>query len=111
MARAITVTPAAKAKIEAVRAKSGHSDACLRIAITGRRAGQFVYELDLVAREDAPVTDIRIEMPDLGLLVEPGSAANLEVAVIDPDPSALGGALRIDNPNEAWRDPAPTRIQ
>src|SRR6202162_3735304 len=101
----ITVTPAAKAKIEAVRAKSGHPDARLRIAIAGRRGGQFVYELDLVAPEDAPATDIVIETPDLGLLVEPGSAAKLEGAVIDLDPSALGGALRIDNPNEGWRDP------
>jgi Fe/S biogenesis protein NfuA len=111
MPPAITVTPAAKAKIEAVRAKSGHADACLRIAIAGRRGGQFVYELDLVAPEDAPVTDIRIETSDLGLLVEPGSAANLEGAVIDLDPSALGGALRIDNPNEGWRDPVAARIQ
>jgi Fe-S cluster biogenesis protein NfuA len=69
MPPAITVTPAAKAKIEAVRAKSGHPDACLRIAIAGRRGGQFVYELDLVAPEDAPATDIRIETPDLGLFV------------------------------------------
>jgi Fe/S biogenesis protein NfuA len=107
----ITVTPAAKAKIEAVRAKSGHPDACLRIAIAGRRGGQFVYELDLVAPEDAPATDIVIETPDLRLLVEPGSAANLEGAVIDLDASALGGALRIDNPNEGWRDPVAARIQ
>src|ERR1700731_2754891 len=105
MPPAITVTPAAKAKIEAVRTKSGHSDACLRVAIAGRRGGQFVYELDLVAPEDAPATDIKIATSDLGLLVEPGSAANLEGAVIDLDPSALGGALRIDNPNEGWRDP------
>jgi Fe/S biogenesis protein NfuA len=108
---AITVTPAAKAKIEAVRAKSGHADARLRIAIAGRRGGAFVYELDLVAPEDAPVTDIVIETPDLGLLVEPGSAVNLEGAVIDLDPSALGGALRIDNPNDGWRDPVAARIQ
>ena len=111
MPPAITVTPAAKAKIEAVRAKSGHPDACLRIAIAGRRGGQFVYELDLVALEDAPATDLRIETPDLGLLIEPGSAANLDGAVIDLDPSALGGALRIDNPNEGWRDPVSARIQ
>lgn len=111
MSNAITVTPAAKAKIEAVRAKSGHPDARLRIAIAGRRSGQFVYELDLVAPEDAPATDIVIETPDLWLLVEPGSAANLEGAVIDLDPSALGGALRIDNPNEGWRDPVAARIQ
>ena len=111
MAPTITVTPAAKAKIEAVRSKSGRPDARLRIAIAGRRSGQFVYELDLVAPEDAPATDMRIETPDLGLLVEPGSADNLEGAVIDLDPSALGGALRIDNPNEGWRDPVAARIQ
>ena len=70
-----------------------------------------MYELDLVAPEDAPATDIRIETPELGLLVEPGSARNLEGAVIDLDPSALGGALRIDNPNEGWRDPVAARVQ
>jgi len=111
MAPAITVTPAARAKIEAVRSKSGHPDACLRIAIAGRRGGQFVYELDLVAPQDAPATDMVIETPDLGLLIEPGSAANLEGAVIDLDPSAMGGALRIDNPNEGWHDPVAARIQ
>jgi len=42
MIPAITVTPAARAKVEAVRAKSGHQDACLRIAIAGRGGGQFV---------------------------------------------------------------------
>src|SRR3989442_4412122 len=99
MPPAITVTPAATVKIEAVRSKSGHPDACLRIAIAGRRGGQFVYELDLVAPEDTPPTDIVVETPDLRLLVEPRGAANLEGAIIDLDPSAMGCALRIDNPN------------
>jgi len=107
----MTVTSAAKAKIDAVRSKTGHPDACLRIAIAGRRGGQFVYELDLVTPEDSPAADIVIETPDLRLLVEPGSAANLEGAIIDLDPSAMGGALRIDNPNEGWRDPIAARIQ
>src|SRR5260370_1510054 len=110
MPPAITVTPAATAKSGAVRSKSGHPDACLRIAIAGRRGGQFVYELDLVAPEDAPPTDIVVETADLRVLVEPGSAAKLEGAVIDLDPSALGGALRIDNPNDGWRDPVAARI-
>jgi len=111
MQPAITVTPAAITKIDAVRSKSGHRDACLRIAIAGRRGGQFVYELDLVAQDDAPEDDIVVETPALRLLVEPGSAGNLEGAVIDLDPSAMGGALRIDNPNEGWRDPVAARIQ
>jgi Fe/S biogenesis protein NfuA len=111
MPPAMTVTSAAKAKIDAVRSKTGHPDACLRIAIAGRRGGQFVYELDLVAPEDMPPTDIVVETLDLRLLVDPGSAANLEGAIIDLDPSAMGGALRIDNPNEGWRDPIAARIQ
>ena len=111
MPPAITVTSAAQTKIDAVRAKTGHPDACLRIAIAGRRGGQFVYELDLVAPEDAPLTDIVVETPELRVLVEPASAGNLEGAVIDLDPSAMGGALRIDNPNEGWRDPVAARIQ
>ncbi len=111
MPPAITVTSAATAKIEAVRSKSGRPDAWLRIAIAGRRGGQFVYELDLVAPEDAPPTDIVVETPNLRLLIEPGSVAKLEGAVIDLDPSAIGGALRIDNPNEGWRDPVAARVQ
>jgi Fe/S biogenesis protein NfuA len=111
MPPAITLTSAATAKINAVRSKNGRPDACLRIAIAGRRGGQFVYELDLVAPEDAPPTDIVVETPDMCLLIDPGSAAKLEGAVIDLDPSAIGGALRIDNPNEGWRDPVAARIQ
>src|SRR2546422_242625 len=83
----------AMAKIAAVRSKSGHPDACLRIAIAGRRGGQFVYELDLVASEDGPPGDLVVQTADLRVLVESGSAADLDGAVIDLDPSALGGAL------------------
>ena len=64
MPPAITLTPAATAKIEAVRSKSGHPDACLRIAIAGRRGGQFVYELDLV--EVNPTLDVRNTTAQLG---------------------------------------------
>lgn len=108
---AITVTPAAKAKIETVRSKSGHPDACLRIAIAGRRGGQFVYQVDLVVAEDAPPDDLAIQTPDLRVLVDKGSADDLDGAVIDLDPSAIGGALRIDNPHEGWRDPVAARVQ
>src|SRR5207245_1874019 len=74
MVPTITVTPAAKAKVEAVRAKSGHPDACLRIAIAGRRGGQFVYQLDLVDLHDAPPADIVVGTPVFKVLVEPTSA-------------------------------------
>jgi Fe/S biogenesis protein NfuA len=107
----IIVTPAAKAKIEAVRAKSGHPDACLRIAIAGRRGGKFLYQLDLVALKDAPPADLAVGTPDLQVLVDAASASDLEGVVIDLDASAIGGALQVHNPNEGWRDPVAARIQ
>lgn len=111
MMPAITVTPAAKQKIDTVRIKSGHPDACLRIAIAGRRSGQFVYEVDLVASGDAPPNDLAVVTPGLTVLLDPLSAADLDGAVVDLDSSALGGALRIDNPNEGLRDPLAARVQ
>src|SRR2546421_7306390 len=106
---AITVTPAAKAKIDAVRVKTGQQDACLRIAIAGRRGAQFIYELDLVAASDAPPADLVVHTADLRVLVDPGSADQLDGAVIDFDSSALGGALRVDNTKEGRRDPTADR--
>ena len=67
--------------------------------------------LDLVAAGDAPPADLVVHTADLRVLVDPGSADRLDGAVIDLDPSALGGALRIDNPNEGWRDPIAARVQ
>src|SRR5437899_10940621 len=97
MPPAITVTPAARAKIEAVRPKSGHPDACLRIAIAGRRGGRFVYQLDLVDLHDAPPSDLVVGTPEFQVLVEPTSASHLDGALSDLDTAAIGGALRIDN--------------
>lgn len=111
MTPAITVTPAALRKIEAVRSRSGHPDACLRIAIAGRRSGSFLYELDLVAPEDAPADDLVVDNDGLRLLLDPESAENLNGAVIDLDTSAIGGALRVENPNDGWRDPVAARVQ
>src|SRR5438270_12082379 len=111
MTPTITVTPAAAAKIEAVRSKSGRPDACLRIAIAGRRGGGFLYELDLVAPEDAPADDLVVDNKGLRLLIDPASSTNLDGAVVDLDPSVMGGALHVENPNDGWRDPVAARIQ
>jgi Fe/S biogenesis protein NfuA len=111
MVPSMTVTDPAKRKIDAVRVKSGHPDAYLRIAIAGRRSGQFVYQIDLVARDDAPPEDVRVDVGGLVLSVDPASVDDLEGAIIDLDTSAIGGAIRIDNPNEGWRDPLAARVQ
>ncbi|HEX3630611.1 MAG TPA: NifU family protein [Candidatus Dormibacteraeota bacterium] len=107
----VTITPAAAEKVEAVRAKSGRPDACLRIAIAGRRSGSFVYQLDLVAPEDAPAEDLVVEEGGIRLLIDLNSAEKLAGAVIDLDPAVMGGALHIGNPNDGWHDPIAARVQ
>jgi Fe/S biogenesis protein NfuA len=107
----LLVTAAAVQKIDRIRAQGGRPDACLRIEITGRRGGRFVYELDLVDPASAAEDDLQVETPGLRILVERASAAHLQGAVIDLDGSAIGGALTIDNPNEGWGDPVAARVQ
>ncbi len=107
----LVVTPTALDKIDRVRRQGGRPDAALRIEITGRRGGRFVYEIDLVDPAERTADDVVVDTPGLQLLVDPGSAVHLEGAVIDLDHSAIGGALTIENPNEGWRDPVAARVQ
>ena len=74
------MTPAAVAKIEAARKSGPGSDACLRIAIAGRSAGQFKYDLQLVAPDQAPRSDIVVETAGLRVYVEEASADRLRGA-------------------------------
>lgn len=111
MALELKVTPAAVDKIERVRRQGGRPDACLRLEISGRRSGRFVYEIDLVDPSSGVADDVVVETGGLRVLVDPQSALHLHGATIDLDQSAIGGALTIDNPNEGWRDPIATRVQ
>lgn len=105
------MTADARRKISAVRDRSGHPDACLHIAVTGRRSGRFVYQLDLVERQDVPPDDIALDIDGLRVVMDPVSATHLDGATIAYDDSRLGGALRIDNPHEGWADPIAARVQ
>lgn len=105
------MTADARRKIDSVRAHTGHPDACLHVAITGRRSGRFVYQVDLVAPEDAPPGDVAVDLDGLRVLMDPISATHLAGATIAYDGSRLGGALRIDNPSEGWSDPIAARVQ
>jgi Fe/S biogenesis protein NfuA len=91
--------------------RSGRPEACLRIAITGKRGAAFIHQFDLVTPEDQSVDDLAIETAGMKILVDRTSAQDLNGSLIDVDPSVLGGALVIDNPNEGWRDPVAARVQ
>jgi Fe/S biogenesis protein NfuA len=107
----LDMTPAAAAKIEAARKSGPGPGACLRIAISGRSAGRFKYDLQLVAPGDAPETDVIVETSAMRVYVDEGSAERLRGATVDLDDSAVGGAITIVNPNDGWADPLSLRVQ
>jgi Fe/S biogenesis protein NfuA len=105
------MTPAAVAKIEAARKSGPGADACLRIAIAGRSAGRFKYDLQLVAPDEAPGPDIVVEASGMRVYIDEASAERLRGATVDLDESAAGGAITIVNPNDGWADPLSIRVQ
>lgn len=107
----LTVTSAAATKIDAARRSAGLPDACLRIAVAGRRAGRFTYDLRLVALAEAPPGDVVVETPEARVYVDPTSAERLRGATVDLDASAFGGVIAILNPNDGWTDPLAARVQ
>jgi Fe/S biogenesis protein NfuA len=107
----LSVTPAAAAKIEAARMSGPGPDACLRIAIAGRSAGRFKYDLRLVAPDEAPGPDIVVEASGMRVYIDEASAERLRGATVDLDASAVGGAITIVNPNDGWTDPLSMRVQ
>ena len=88
----LTVSPAAREKIDGVRDFNNFPEAVLRIRILGREGQRFRYEIALEDPRDR-------------------TAADLTGATVDLDAEITGGGLRIDNPNEGWQDPLARAVQ
>jgi Fe/S biogenesis protein NfuA len=106
----ISATPAALKRIESVRASQKLPAAALRIAITGRSDGSFLYEMGLVAPGDERPGDMVIEaLPGVAVHVPLASAPYLDNAELDAD--LPFGAVRVNNPNPLWLDPLAEAVQ
>jgi Fe/S biogenesis protein NfuA len=92
----ISITDFALTRIEQVRANRKQPDAGVRIAITGREAGAFTYDLSLVN------DGVRFTMPL-------ASAPYLDGITIDADRAR--GALTVSNPNPLWFDDLARDVQ
>ena len=107
----LTVTPEARAKIDGVRTFNDFPEAMLRVRILAREGVRFRYEIALEDPRDRTESDVLVELDGLAVAVDPDSAADLAGATIDLDPGITGGGLRIDNPNEGWKDPVARAVQ
>ena len=107
----LTVTPAAREKIDGVRTFNDFPDAVLRVRVLAKDGPRFRYEIALEDPRDRADADVVYELDGLTVALDPISAADLSGATVDLDPAVTGGGLRIDNPNEGWADPLARAVQ
>ena len=106
----VTATDAARTRIEQVRANRKQPGAGLRIAITGRQDGAFVYDMQLVAAGAERQGDMVVDtLEGIPIHVPLASAPYLDGITLDADLPM--GAVRVINPNPLWLDPVAERVQ
>jgi Fe/S biogenesis protein NfuA len=106
----IDATEFALTRIDQVRANRRQPDAGVRVAITGRSEGRFVYDMQLVAPGQEHPGDLVVEGPrGVPLHIPLASAAYLDGVTLDADPET--GALTVDNPNPLWLEPLAQDVQ
>ncbi|MGH7721519.1 MAG: NifU family protein [Candidatus Dormibacteria bacterium] len=106
----ISATAAALTRIGQVRANRKQPGAGLRIAITGRENGAFVYDMQLVAPGEGRQGDLVVDtLEGIPIHVPLASAPYLDGITLDADLPM--GAVRVNNPNPLWLDPVAERVQ
>jgi Fe/S biogenesis protein NfuA len=107
----LTVTPAAREKIDGVRDFNEFPEAVLRIRILAKEGPRFRYEIALEDPLDRTDDDLVVDLDGLSVAVDPVTATDLAGSTVDLDAGVTGGGLRIDNPNEGWQDPLAKAVQ
>lgn len=107
----IRATPAAMKRIAAVRASQKLPHGALRIAITGRAGGRFVYDMGLVAPGQERAGDLVVEEALAGVSVHMPLASAPYLDGIELDADLPFGAIRVSNPNPLWLDPLAEAVQ
>ena len=106
----IDATEFALTRIDQVRANRRQPEAGVRVAVTGRSDGQFVYDMQLVPPGGEHPGDLVVEGPRGVVFHIPlTSAGYLDGVTLDADRET--GALTVDNPNPLWLDPLAQDVQ
>ncbi|HZM17205.1 MAG TPA: iron-sulfur cluster assembly accessory protein [Candidatus Krumholzibacteria bacterium] len=107
----ITITEAASKQLSEILESQEGKDHCLRLAISGRGAQGFEYELTLLRLDEKSATDVVVSSGALTVLVDGPSQEDLKGATLDFVLQAGGQGFKIDNPNPLWRDPVALKVQ
>lgn len=107
----LTFTDAALARVKEFLEKQGRPGLALRVAVAGRTAGGFRYQMGIVEAATRDADDVELDAGPFAVLIDPESLEDLRGAEIDFVDTGGGGGLQINNPNPVWRDPLALRVQ
>ena len=107
----ISFTDTAREKIRELLDAEDRDDLALRLAIRGRAAGGWGYQLAFVGPEDRSPEDVVVDADGFQALVDPETVPNLEGATVDFVETDHESGFKIDNPNPVWKDPVALAVQ
>lgn len=82
----------------------------LRVAIQGRGARDFLYEMAVEEDGLAQDDDTIVDAGDFKVFVDAETLPLLRGATVDYVVQLMGGGFRVDNPNPIWSDPTTAGI-
>jgi Fe/S biogenesis protein NfuA len=86
-------------------------DYSVRLAVTGRSAGGFQYDMGLMKLDEAKPDDVIVDNGVFKTYMDQGSAAQLDGAKVELVENLGQSSLKIDNPNPVWSDPIAAAVQ
>ncbi len=107
----IKLTDAARQKFVEFLEAEDEDGLAIRLAIAGRGPHGLNYQLDVVNETDEAKNHIVLEQEGFCLLVDPGSAEQLNGVEIDFLQRGLESGFHFENPNSQWQDPVAKAVQ
>ena len=96
----LKVTDEARTRILDALAQQEPAKTAMRLEATTNGTAEFIYGMRLVGDDDLRDDDVVVESNGVKILVDPGSARNLEGATIDYEEGILRSGFSFDNPNK-----------
>ena len=96
----LKVTDEARTRILDALAQQEPAKTAMRLEATTNGTAEFIYGMRLVGDDDLRGDDVVVESNGVKILVDPGSARNLEGATIDYEEGILRSGFSFDNPNK-----------
>ena len=107
----IQLTDTARRKFVEFLESEDEDGLAIRLAIAGRGPYGLNYQLDVVNEAEEAGGHIVLDQGTFRMLVDPGSAEQLNGVEIDFVQRGLESGFHFDNPNSQWADPVARAVQ